>query len=230
MAIANNTIANPNKVLQKYISEEIIWKHFNLKPENNLLQYLRDTYGNEKVDEVKETYVIGTKYDGGIFFWNINKDLNVQKAKIAYYNKNGKRTDKFKVPFKNEDGYYSCLFGEHLIYDSLKGKETIVLVESEKTAIIGHILLPKYVWVAYGGINGLTQNKLATLIGHTVLIIPDISQNAVDIMFQKLPRMIAMGINVKIWDMTEGKSDEELKSLGIYNNDLEDIFRKMKTN
>lgn len=34
-------------------------------------------------------------------------------------------------------------------------------------------------------------------------------------------------INVKIWDITEGKTDEELKLLGIYNNDLEDFFRKI---
>lgn len=39
--------------------------------------------------------------------------------------------------------------------------------------------------------------------------------------------MLAMGINVKIWDMTEGKTDEELKLEGIYNCDLEDWFRNI---
>lgn len=29
--------------------------------------------------------------------------------------------------------------------------------------------------------------------------------------------------------MTEGRTDEELKLLGIYNNDPEDIFRKLIT-
>jgi hypothetical protein len=39
-----------------------------------------------------------------------------------------------------------------------------------------------------------------------------------------------MGINAKVWDMTNGKTDEQLKTEGIYNNDLEDIFRKFIVN
>ncbi len=197
-------------------------------PENNLLKYLRKTYGNSKVDDAIETYALGSSSDGGIFFWSINSDLKIQKAKIAYYDENGKRTNRFKVPFKNEDGYYSCLFGEHLVYDNVKGKKTIVLVESEKTAIVGHILLPKYIWLAYGGINGLTENKLQPLIGHSVLIIPDMSENAEGIIYSKIQQLLSMGINAKIWDMTENKTDEELKTVGLYNDDLEDVFRKLK--
>ncbi len=34
-----------------------------------------------------------------------------------------------------------------------------------------------------------------------------------------------MGFNVKIWDMTENKSGEELKNEEIYNNYLEDVFK-----
>lgn len=212
---------------KKYIKESVIWTYFKITPENNLLKYLRNTYGNEKVEDVKETYAIGTSKDRGTVFWNINTDLKVQKAKISYYNENGKRTDKFIVPYKNEDGYFACLFGEHLINDEIKGKKIIILVESEKTAIVGYINLREYIWVAYGGINGLTKNKLKPLIGHTVLIIPDISENAVNIIYDKLPLLISMGINAKIWDMTEGKTDAQLKDEGIYNNDLEDVFRKI---
>lgn len=210
---------------QKFIPESTIWKHFHHLPENNLLKYLRKTYGNSKVDDAKETYALGSSSDGGILFWSINSDLKIQKAKIAYYNENGKRTNRFKVPFKNEDGYFNCLFGEHLIYDKIKTKKTVVLNESEKTTIVGYILLPQYIWVAYGGINGLTKNKLSPLIGHNVLIIPDMSENAVSIILNKIPFLISLGINAKIWDLTEGKTDEELKFEGTYNNDLEDIFR-----
>lgn len=212
--------------LLKFIPESTIWKHFHFMPENNLLQYLRKTYGNIKVDDVKETYVLGSSIDGGISFWSINSDLKVQKVKIVYYDENGRRTDKFKVPYKNGDGYHSCLFGEHLVYDKVKGK-TIVLVESEKTAIVGHILLPKYIWLAYGGINGLTEAKLKPLTGHNVLIIPDMSENAVSIIYSKIKKISSMGIDIKVWDMTEGRTDEELKILGFHNNDLEDIFRKL---
>ena len=202
---------------------------FKVNPENNLLQYLRKTYGDTKTEDAKETYALGTNNDGGIIFWSINSNLKVQKAKIAYYDTNGKRTNKFKVPYKNEDGYFNCLFGEHLIYDKIKTKKTVVLTESEKTAIIGYILFPKYVWVAYGGINGLTENKVSSLIGHNVLIIPDMSENAVSIILNKIPFLISLGINAKIWDMTGSKTDDQLKLEGIYNNDLEDVFRKICT-
>lgn len=233
LAPINNTKREPKvtltdkQIIQKYIDESVIWKYYKVNPENNLLQYLRKAYGDLKTEDAKETYVLGTSKDGGVIFWSINTDLKVQKAKIAYYDTNGKRTNKFKVPYKNEDGYFNCLFGEHLIDDKIKAKKTIVLTESEKTAIIGYILFPQYVWVAYGGINGLTENKVSCLIGHNVLIIPDMSENAVSIILNKIPLLISLGINAKIWDMTEGKTDEQLKLEGVYNNDLEDVFRKI---
>lgn len=211
----------------KYIPEENVWLNFHVKPENNLLQYLRKTYGDEKVDDAKITYLLGTSEDGGCVFWSVNSELQVQKSKISYYNENGKRTDKFKVPYKNSEGYYSCLFGCQHIYEEVKGRYIVILVESEKTAIVGYINLPQYVWVAYGGINGLTPSKLLPLIGHTVLVIPDMSENAVNIIYQKIPEMIALGINAKIWDMTDGKTDQQLKEEGIYNNDLEDVLRDL---
>ncbi|WP_366183271.1 DUF6371 domain-containing protein [Flavobacterium ovatum] len=227
----NNSVhSNPAPIAKptiKYINEAIIWEHFNHNPENNLLSYLRKTYGNEKVDDIKLSYTLGSTIDGGTVFWNINSDLKVQKAKICYYNENGKRTNKFKVPYKNEDGYYACLFGAHLVYKGIKGKHTIILVESEKTAIVGAILLPQYVWVAYGGINGLTDEKTKCLIGHSVVIIPDMSENAVAIMYDKLIHLRSMGINASIWDMTKGRTDQELKDESLYNCDLEDVFRNL---
>lgn len=210
---------------QKYIPESVIWRYYQIEPENNLLKYLRKNFPKELVDSVKETYAIGTTKDGGTIFWLINQNSQVQKAKISYYNDQGKRSNKFKVPYKNGDGYLSCLFGAHLLCESFKGSRTVVLVESEKTAIVGEILLPQYVWLAYGGINGLTEDKIECLIGHKVLLIPDISENAVSIAYKKLPSLHSKKINAKIWDMTEGKTDLQLKEEGIYNNDLEDFFR-----
>jgi hypothetical protein len=81
---------------------------------------------------VQKMYYIGNTNDGGTIFWNINKDLKVQKSKICYYKKNGKRTSKFKVPYKNKDGYFNCLYGEYLLN---KYDKPTVLVESKKTII-----------------------------------------------------------------------------------------------
>jgi len=209
---------------QKFIPKNIVLSYSQVKPEDNLLQYLRNTYGNTKVDFAKKRYYLGSTKDGGTVFWHINADSKVQKAKVSYYQVNGKRTNKFKVPYKNEDGFYSCLFGEHLINED-KDK-TIILVESEKTAIVSSIFLPNFVWISYGGINGLTENKLRNLKGRKILIVPDMSQNAITIMNKKLPHLLDLGIDANIWDMTEGKTDEQLIDEGWYNCDLEDVFRQ----
>ena len=66
---------------QKFIGESKIWEHFYIQPENNLLQYLREIFCEEKVNDVKEVYALATSKDGGTMFWNINKDLQIQKLK-----------------------------------------------------------------------------------------------------------------------------------------------------
>jgi hypothetical protein len=51
------------------------------------------------------------------------------------------------------------------------------------------------------------------------------SENAVAIMYDKLFQFRFLGIKASVWDMTEGKTNQELKDEGLYNCDLEDIFR-----
>jgi len=221
-----NPISN-HLTIRKSIPESIVEEFFLNTPENNLLLYLKSKYGIAKVQDAKEVYALGTTTDGGIVFWTINVNLEVQKCKIVFYNQNGKRNNQFKVPYKNQDGYLGCLFGEHLLSYEYYKTSTIILVESEKTAIVGYILMPKYAWLAYGGCNGLTTEKTSVLKGFRVLLIPDLSENAVSIATKKIIELRQNGINIKLWDMTEGKSDEELKQEGIYNNDLEDYFRKL---
>jgi hypothetical protein len=212
---------------QQFIDEAEIWKSYNLEPENNLLKYLRNNYENNVVELAKELYVLGTSKDFGTIFWQISKDLKIQKSKISYYKLNGKRTKKYKVPYKNENGFYSCLFGEHLLSEFVKNNGIVILVESEKTAIVGQILLSKYVWIAYGGATNLTDSKTDILIGYNVLIVPDMSSNAVKIIEDKLPYLLNKGIKANLWDMRNGLSDEELDHKGLLGADLEDIFRSL---
>ncbi|MCR8667415.1 DUF6371 domain-containing protein [Aestuariibaculum sp. M13] len=218
----NTTVEKINK---QFIENDIVQMFLENSKENNLLTYLRNRYGDLLIDEIKLKYLIGTSRKGGTVFWNINVEGKAQKAKVVYYTNDGKRTDYFQVPYKNQDGYYSCLFGEHLIKKSKNRGKTLVLVESEKTALVCSLHLPEYVWLAYGGINGLTTDKLNVLVGYDVILVPDMSNNAVSIMENKLDLMKDLGVKVKIWDMTKGKTDDQLKEEGWYNCDLEDVFR-----
>ncbi|PQJ76404.1 DUF6371 domain-containing protein [Polaribacter glomeratus] len=207
--------------IKKYIDFQVVIDSLSCLPENNLLIHLRSKYGNTKVDNIKKLYYIGNTNDGGTIFWNINEDQKAQKSKICYYRKNGKRTTKFKVPYKNKDGYYGCLFGEHLLFNN---ELPIVLVESEKTALVCAIHFPNFNWLSYGGINGMTNDKMKVLSGENILIVPDLSENAITIATKKAKELRELNISAKIWDMRNGLNDNELKESGFYNCDLEDFI------
>jgi len=207
---------------KRYVDLEIVKKTLSVNQENSLLQYLRSNYDNAKVNFVKQLYFLGTSKKGGTVFWFINKQGKAQKAKVSYYTKNGKRTNRFEVPYKNCDGFYNCLYGEHLLTDNTN---PIILVESEKTAIVATIEFPEYTWLAYSGINGLTDAKLHALHNEKIVIIPDISENAVQIINNKLPKMKMLNIDATVYDMTCGKSETELKKSAWYNCDIEDVLR-----
>ncbi|MEP5254328.1 MAG: DUF6371 domain-containing protein [Winogradskyella arenosi] len=225
-----NTLSHKVKTNIRYIDfRKVIICYENIT-ENNLLKYLRNKYGNKKTDLVKKMYYIGTTKDLGTVFWNINRDTKAQKAKVSYYKPNGKRTKYFKVPYKNQDGYHSCLFGEHLLDITENKDKPVMLVESEKTAIVCAMHFTEYVWLAYGGITGLTNDKIRVLTNRKVVLIPDMSKKAVEIMTKKLVEFKTLGINARVWDITSGKTDKELKASGWYNCDLEDVLRSSKTN
>ena len=224
-----NTIYNKTTKEKQFIDfKEVNLCYKNIK-ENNLLQYLRKKYGKTKTETVKKMYYIGTSKDMGTVFWNINRDTQAQKAKVSYYNSEGRRTNRFKVPYKNEDGYYSCLFGEHLLDIPENRDKAVLLVESEKTAIVCAMHFSEYLWLAYGGITALTSDKIHVLTGRKVILIPDMSEKAVAIMNNKLLEFEALQIDAKVWDLTKGKTNEELKNNGWYNADLEDVLRSCNT-
>jgi len=64
-----------------------------------------------------------------------------------------------------------CLFGEHLITSK---HDQVIVVESEKTAIIGSINITDYVWVATGGKSSGVVDKLKVLKNYKVTLVPDI--------------------------------------------------------
>lgn len=227
-SVTSNTVLN-NDVEMYYKSErkcntipiKTVAHSLQAKENNNLIAYLIELYGYHKVSQVIKMYYIGTSKFNWTIFWYVDKQGRVRKSKEVLYKSNGKRTNKFRVPYKNENDYYFCLYGEHLLERNTK---PIILVESEKTAIVCAIQFPQYTWLAYSGINGLTNNKLLALKNLQIVIIPDMSRNAVNIIKSKELVFNKMDIDYKILDLTEGKSDEYLKANNLYNADLEDII------
>ena len=67
-----------------------------------------------------------------------------------------------------------CLFGEHLLKQ--RPHDKVVVVESEKSAIIGTICYPEMIWLATGGAAYLKADRkdyISHLSGRDVIVIPD---------------------------------------------------------
>lgn len=98
--------------------------------------------------------------------------LNIKFMKYNLTN-NGKdckrnKTINFYLKAKDNEQYKTCLYGEHLLTDKI-----ICLVESEKTAIICSFKYPQFDWLASGGSNGLTVEKVQVLKDKEIYYIGD---------------------------------------------------------
>jgi hypothetical protein len=135
----------------------------------NFKKFLTSLFG-EKISKTLEDYKLG-HVNGYDIFWQIDQQGRVRSGKKILYNEQGKRTKNITWVHSLWEDYElkQCLFGEHLI----DGKKQVIVVESEKTAIIGAFLHNKFTWVSCGVLHGLTEEKLEVLKGKRVVFIPD---------------------------------------------------------
>lgn len=139
----------------KYISRE-------QNPPDPLFLYLEKHFGREKVETAyKMLNITSMKLRNGEIgtcFWYVNKDNNVCYDKTVLYNQYGKRNKKFGglQRFRPDSGYrHECYFGSHLLASNNGGKK-ILVVESEKTALLV-LLYWGRIALATGGISKLKE-------------------------------------------------------------------------
>ncbi|MCW3076948.1 MAG: hypothetical protein JWO32_1557 [Bacteroidetes bacterium] len=124
---------------------------------------------NISLDHFKSWAIGGEGINTCFILQNKKKAVNVKKIE---YNDNCKRNkDKFPFSLQAERGtkYLTCLYGEHLLSDN----KIICLVEAEKTAFIASYFYPQFDWLATGGSNGLTVQKVQILLKREVYYIGD---------------------------------------------------------
>ena len=150
---------------------------------NNFTSYLIDLFGHEIASELIRRYFIGTSkhWPGSTVFWQIDSFGKIRTGKIMLYNSTtGKRV---KEPFnyitwvhkalnQSEFELKQCLFGEHLLIDKTK---PVAIVESEKTAIIASVYLPKFIWLSVGSLTNLNAERCQILNGRSVVLFPDLN-------------------------------------------------------
>ena len=200
------------------IDKPILDRSLTAYDRNNLIQFLIDEVGAEKAGEVVGRYFVGTTRTGGTIFWQIDSTGKIRTGKVIEYQANGKRNKTATAPPVQwvhkllklpEYNLKQCIFGEHLLTDTSK---PVAIVESEKTAIIASVYLPKYTWLAVGGSEGLNVEKLSVLRGRNVILYPDVG------MFDKWQRKadeLKAFCKVSVSDLLERNATDEERKAGL---------------
>lgn len=150
----------------------------------NFLTILRSLFPEEKVQELASMYRLGVTKKAEVIFYQFDRKGRCRAGKVVQYNPHTRKRVKdtgFDVNWLHAHMKKAgilpeswtvdqCLFGEHLL-DRNSGR-LVILVEAEKTAIIGAGFLPQYTWVASGG-KGQLGDKLNVLQGFRVMALPD---------------------------------------------------------
>lgn len=183
-------VAKPAKPTYTYIPMEMLDEL--VSAESSFCQCLKKLYRPESVEWIVEEYKLGSYamngQDAYTVFPNIDIQGRVCNLKIQNYDTE-ESSDHFAHSFKGQCFWLgsmwrdegklpsqavfqsNCLFGEHLI--RRYPKESIVLVESPKNALIGSLSFPRFVWVATGNKYQKKREVLLPLQGRNVIVIPD---------------------------------------------------------
>jgi hypothetical protein len=180
---AGDLVASRGVAEAKYFDAAIV-KNFGLSyGAGSLVDYLCSLFGDAAAVEAKRMLVSGDKYGNTSFIYAdiLGRGMSI---KTIAYNQVGKRSkDGIVLPSRNldtaqiagyitpegnirtvrvSDGSYQLLYGQHALRLPDKS-DVVVVVESEKTALIGSIIDPKITWLASGGSKGLSISKIRAL-------------------------------------------------------------------
>lgn len=172
-----------------------------LGQDSKFLTFLKSKFPKDVVRKAIFDYFIGGFGDGKVVFNQIDSLGRVRSAKLMLYdektgkrfrnaeneyNENGTRNS-FSPPVEwlhtslKKDGLLDkdfkltqCLFGEHLINKYPDKK--IIVVESEKTAIVMSCIMPQYIFMATGGLGGLNSQRIYPIKDAEIMVYPDYGQ------------------------------------------------------
>lgn len=165
-----------------YIPTILLRNSFSSK--SNFIRFLFNHFSKADVERVCTEYMIGATKRAEVIFWQIDQWNNVRTGKIMQYDQQtGHRLKengfsyiswvhtKMKDKLPKDFNMRQCLFGEHLL--TKYPDRMVALVEAEKTAVIGAIMEPDYVWVAVGGKTSLNEERLKPLLKRKMIVFPD---------------------------------------------------------
>ncbi|RDC63614.1 DUF6371 domain-containing protein [Adhaeribacter pallidiroseus] len=212
--LAGPVLISASPKLARTIATGLVKQTLKSYHHNNFALWLQARYPTT-ADYLLQYFSIGTTKAGGTIFWYQDKAGNYRKPKRIYYKPDGHRVkaseDEAKskpspLVFTNQAGYEYCLFGEFQLAQ-YPATAKIVMVESEKSALIGHVHFPDFIWLATGGAVSLKKERAAVLQGRKVLIIPDMHQTGRDGALRMQVILKSVGARTRIIDMDKDRQD-----------------------
>lgn len=153
-----------------------------------LFRFLSSRWGEDETMRMFRLHNVGatTRMNDAAVFWQVDINGRIRTGKIMRYGNDGHRikedglvtfmwAHRMKSMVDNPDDFnlMQCFFGEHLLSACPDSK--VMIVESEKSAIIASHYYPQYLWLASGGCCGcLNQTASQVLKGREVWLVPDL--------------------------------------------------------
>ena len=97
---------------------------------------------------------------GSVIYYNTENGAMLQKDELTNHLYSWYAFDYYVDP--------DVFFGEHLLY----GRQAVI-VQEEKTALLGKLAYPEIEWLAVGVGNNLTDGMMKKLMGRQVILFPD---------------------------------------------------------
>ncbi len=155
---------------------------------SNFVFFLTSLFSMDEIEALMRIFKLGATKDGSVIFWQIDSKGQCRSGKIIQYDPDtGHRIKeeyrdhiKWVHPILKMRGVLpddwelsQCLFGAHQLRSERSKGKKIVVVESEKTAVIGTAVAPEFVWMATGGLSQLSAERCYDIHGRDVILYPD---------------------------------------------------------
>ncbi|ANH83552.1 hypothetical protein A8C56_23555 [Niabella ginsenosidivorans] len=208
-----------------YIDKNLM--HRTLTGDDNFTSWLQRIFPANQVAWLVRRYNIGTSkhWPGATVFWQVCRNNIVRGGKIMVYDPTTGRRNKQKFTWvhklANIPNYElrQHLFGLHLMDEN----KPVAVVESEKSAIVCSMYFPDLVWMACGGLQGLTTEKLRPVRACRIILFPD--ANGFDTWNKKADEIRAAlpGTHIAVSGLLEKKCTPTEKQAGL---DIADFLLK----
>ncbi len=221
---ADKTFSQIAEVQQKavdFIPSEYLKKTLCNYDRNAFAQFLLNLFPDciAEIQNVLEIYFIGTTGLGRTVFWQIDQKKRIRTGKIIAYDiTSGKRRKDVKPNWIHSElkrlgrlgkdfNLMQCFFGQHLLLEN--SDKPIALVEAEKSAIVGRLCFPEWVWLAVGSKQNLTIERLQRLGTRQMILFPDADGYSAWLQIGTQARQ--QGLNVSVSDWIENSATAEQK-------------------